>query len=54
VNKNWPSDYKVGCKSPFNLLDFIGINVNLEEELEQFEGVLKVDFIEIGILLECE
>jgi hypothetical protein len=27
----------VGCKSPPNLLKLIGIDVNLEEELEQFE-----------------
>jgi hypothetical protein len=54
VNKNWPNDCKVGCKSPFNILDFIGINVNLEVELEQFEGVLKVDFTKTKILLECD
>ncbi len=37
MSKNWPNDCKVGCKSPFNLLKFIGIDANLEEELEQFE-----------------
>jgi hypothetical protein len=37
VSKNWPNDYKVGCKSPFNLLKFIGIDANLKEELEKFE-----------------
>jgi hypothetical protein len=34
LNKNWPNDYRVGCKSPFNLLKVIGIDANLEEELE--------------------
>jgi hypothetical protein len=41
VNKNWPNDYRVGCKSPFNLLEFIGIGADLEEELEQFEGAFE-------------
>jgi hypothetical protein len=34
---NWFDDYKVGCKSPFNLLELIRIDANLEKELEQFE-----------------
>jgi hypothetical protein len=34
MNKNWPNDYRVGCKSLFNLLELIGINANLEEEFE--------------------
>jgi hypothetical protein len=33
MNKNWANDYRVGCKSPSNLLEFI--DVDLEEELEQ-------------------
>jgi hypothetical protein len=37
VNKNWPNDCRVGCKSLPNLLELIGIDVNLKEELEQFE-----------------
>jgi hypothetical protein len=37
VNKNWPNDCRVGCKSPPNLLKLIGIDANLEEQLEQFE-----------------
>jgi len=41
VNKNWSTDCKVGCKSPFNFLEFIRIYPNLEEELEQFGGVLE-------------
>jgi len=34
---NFPNDWRVGCKSPSNLLKLIGIDANLEEELEQFE-----------------
>jgi hypothetical protein len=37
VNKNWPSDPKIGCKSPFSLVKFIDIDGDLEEELENFE-----------------
>jgi len=29
VNKNWPNDYRVSCKSPSNLLKLIGIYANL-------------------------
>jgi hypothetical protein len=45
VNKNWPNDYRVGCKSPSNLLELSGIDANLEEELEQFEGAFEKDEI---------
>jgi hypothetical protein len=45
VNKNWPNDYKVGCKSPSNLLELSGIDAYLEEELEQFEGAFEKDEI---------
>ncbi len=38
VNKNWPSDPKVGCKPPFNLVELIQTNLGFEEELERFEG----------------
>jgi hypothetical protein len=37
VNKNWPNDRRVGCQSPPNHLKLIGIDANLEEEIEQFE-----------------
>jgi hypothetical protein len=38
MNKNWPNDCRVGCKSRSNLLELIGmIDANLEEKLEQFE-----------------
>jgi hypothetical protein len=38
VNKNGPSDPKVGCKSPSNLVELIQTNLGFEEELEKFEG----------------
>jgi hypothetical protein len=43
VNKNWPSDPKIGCKSPFSLVKFIDIDGDLEEELEKFEGSFERD-----------
>jgi hypothetical protein len=45
VNKNWPNECKVDFKSLSNLLSFIGIDANLEEELEQFEGAFEKDEI---------
>jgi hypothetical protein len=32
VNKNWLNDPKIGYKSPFNLMEFLAKDVNLEEE----------------------
>jgi hypothetical protein len=29
VNKNWPNDLKIGCKSLFSLVDFIESDFNL-------------------------
>ncbi len=37
MNKNWPNDCRVGCKSPSNFSKLIGIDADLEEKLEQFE-----------------
>jgi hypothetical protein len=37
VNKNWPNDLNVGCKSFYNLVEFIAIDAYLEEELEILE-----------------
>jgi hypothetical protein len=37
VNKNWPNDCTVDCKSPSNLSKLIGIDANLEEKLEKIE-----------------
>jgi hypothetical protein len=45
VTKNWPNDCRVGCKSPSNLLEHIGIDGDLEEELKQFERVFERDEI---------
>jgi hypothetical protein len=38
VNKNWPNDSKIGCKSRVNLVDFIESDLNLEQEFDKFEG----------------
>ncbi len=43
-SKQWTSTInhcRVGYKSPSNLLKFIRIDADLEEELEQFEGVFE-------------
>jgi hypothetical protein len=45
VNKNCPNDCGVSCKSPPNLLELIRIDVDLEEELEQFEKTFGKDEI---------
>jgi hypothetical protein len=48
VNKNWPNDLRIGCKSPFSLVDLIKTNLNLEEEFEKaFE---KDEILELSIL----
>jgi hypothetical protein len=43
VNKNWPNDLKIGCKSPCSFVDFIETNVNFKEKLKEFEGVFERD-----------
>ncbi len=43
MRKNWPNDLKVGCKSPSNLVEFIEVDQDLEEKLEQFEGDFERD-----------
>jgi hypothetical protein len=45
VNKNWPNDPRIGCKSSSNLVEFIEKDVNLEDELEKFEGEFERDEI---------
>jgi hypothetical protein len=42
VNKNWPNDPRIGCKSPFSLIDFIETILNLKKELE-FEEAFEND-----------
>jgi hypothetical protein len=43
VNKNWPNDPRISCKSPSNLVEFLEKDVVLEEELEEFEGEFERD-----------
>jgi hypothetical protein len=43
INKNWPNDLKIGSKSPSNLIKFFEKDINLEEELEEFEGEFERD-----------
>jgi hypothetical protein len=42
-NKNWPNDAKIGCKSPFNLVEFLEKDVNLEKEFEKIKGEFERD-----------
>jgi len=35
VNKIWPNDPKIGCKSPSSLADSIESGLNLEEKFEK-------------------
>ncbi len=37
VSKNWPSDLRISCESPFSLVEVIDIYWDLKEELEEFE-----------------
>ncbi len=46
LNKNWPNDVRVGCKSANELVEFIEMNEQLEEKLQEFEG-------EYGRLIFC-
>jgi len=43
VNKNWPNNPRIGCKYPFNLLEFLEKDMDLKEQLEKFEGEFKRD-----------
>jgi hypothetical protein len=46
MNRNWPNNCKVDCKSQCcNLIELIGIDANSGEELEQFEGAFERDEI---------
>jgi len=44
VNKNWFTDPSVACKSASNLVKFIKKDLELEDELEQFEDSFFVIF----------
>ncbi len=43
VSKNQPNDLIVSCKFCSSLIEFIGKDVNLEEELGQFEKGFEKD-----------
>jgi len=48
VNKNWPNDPKIGCKSQSSLSDFIVSDLNLEEKFEKFEKAFeKAEVVEL-------
>ncbi len=38
VSKNWPNDVKVGCKAPSTLTKLIYSKIDLENELDEFDG----------------
>ncbi len=44
VNKNWLTNPRVACKSASNLVKFIKKDLELEDELEQFEDSFFVIF----------
>jgi len=35
VNKNWSTDPRIGCESPFSFVDLIRTGHNLEKEFER-------------------
>jgi hypothetical protein len=41
VNINWSSDFKVGCKSLFSLMELIKNDLSLGKEFEKFEGLFE-------------
>lgn len=43
MNKNWPSDLRVDWKSLCNLVEIIEKDLNLKEELQEFERVIEED-----------
>ncbi len=43
MNRNYPDDLRVGCKSSFSLIELIGIDPDLEELLKQFEKAFEKD-----------
>jgi hypothetical protein len=43
MNKDWLNDFRIGCKPPFNSIEWIEIDVELEEELEKLEGAFEKD-----------
>jgi hypothetical protein len=43
VKNNWPNNSRIGCISPSNLLEFLEKDIDLEKELEKFEGEFERD-----------
>jgi hypothetical protein len=37
------NDLRIGCKSPYNFLEFLERDIDLEKELEEFEGEFEKD-----------
>jgi hypothetical protein len=42
-NWYWLNDLRIDCKFHFNLIKWIEMDINLKEDLENFEGVLEWD-----------
>jgi hypothetical protein len=40
INKNWPNDFTIGCKSLSSLVELVESDLNLEGKLEKFEKLL--------------
>ncbi len=38
INKNWPNDPRIYCKSPSSLVEFMEMDGDLEKGLEEFES----------------
>jgi len=52
VNKNWPNDPRIGYKSPSNLVEFLEKDVDLKEELEEFENEFERDEVVKSVKLQ--
>jgi hypothetical protein len=51
VNKNWFNDPKIGCKPPFNMVEFHEIDVDSFKEFEIFKQALERDeVVEVKII----
>ncbi len=52
VNKNWPNDLRIGCKSSSSLVEFIETNVDLKEEIKEFEATFEKDEVTKFLILD--
>jgi hypothetical protein len=43
VNQNWPNDAKASCKTPNNLVNLIDFQLDLEQEVDEFEDSFEQD-----------